>query len=129
MIPGTRLRDVFKKVAVPAIAVTVALTGNVVYNAATRQELQGVTVNQTDSSFMRKGEGFGFTKTVYKTDQGDFKNTWSPVQGKFSSSEIESQLKVGGTYDLTVTGVRIAALGMYPNIISAKPSAPKPPGK
>lgn len=78
---------------------------------------------------MRKGDGFGITKTTYQTEQGEFQNTWSPLNGKFSSSAIEGQLKVGETYDITVVGLNVPTLGWYQNIISAKPAVPKPPSR
>lgn len=129
MKPDTRLRDVFRKSAIPLLAATVALSGSYGLTQATRQEFEGVKITQTESRFMRKGDGIGIYKTIYKTEQGDFQNTWSPIHGKLSNSEMEAQLKVGETYDVTVVGLNIPALGMYPNAISVKPSTPKPPGK
>jgi len=129
MKSGTRLRDVFKMAAVPLLATTVALAGSYGFTQATRQEFEGVKITQTESRFMRKGDGLGIHKTIYKTEQGDFQNTWSPLHGKFSNGEMEAQLKVGETYDITVVGLHIPVLGKYPNAISVKPSTPKPPGK
>ena len=129
MKSGTRLREAFKKVAVPVLSVAVALGASYGINAGTKQELEGVKISQTESRYMRKGDGFGFTKTTYQTAQGEFQNTWSPLNGKFSSSEIEAKIKVGETYDITVVGLNVPTLGWYPNIISAKPAAPKPPSR
>ncbi len=129
MKPGTRLRDVFKMAAIPLLSVTVALGASYGINAATKQEIDGVKISQTESRFMRKGDGFGFTKTTYKTEQGEFQNTGSPLNGKFGTSAMEGQLKVGETYDITVVGMNVPALGWYPNIIAAKPVAPKPPSR
>lgn len=129
MKPDTRLRDIFKMAAIPLLSVSVALGAGYGVNAVTRQEIDGVKISQMESRFMRKGDGFGFTKTTYKTEQGEFQNTWSPLNGKFSTSAIEGQLKVGETYDITVVGMNVPSLGWYPNIIAAKPAAPKPPSR
>ncbi|HEX2753415.1 MAG TPA: hypothetical protein VHP34_10020 [Alphaproteobacteria bacterium] len=121
-----RLRDIFKAAAIPLLAASVIIGGNVTYNVVTRQEMQ-VTVSQVESRLMRKNEGFGFTKSVYQTEQGPLTNTLSPLNSKFSRGPIEEQIKEGGTYNVTTVGVSIPALRIYPNIISA--TQVKPPGR
>lgn len=121
-----RLRDIFKAAAIPLLAATVVLGGHVTYNVVTRQEMQ-VTVSQVESRLMRKNEGFGFTKTVYQTEQGPLKNTLSPLNSKFSRGPIEEIIKEGETYNVTTVGISIPSLGVYPNIIKATPV--KPPGR
>lgn len=91
------------------------------------QEQMRVTIHDTHSSLLQKGEGFGFTKTVYETDKGELTNTWSAFAGKFSRAGMDEYLKTGKTYDVTVTGISVPFLGWYPNIIKAA-EVPPPPG-
>lgn len=122
-----RLREVFRKVALPAAMVGVVVGANVGIDKATEQQLD-VTIQNTGSSLMHRGEGFGFTKKTYETDKGTFTNTISVFQGKFSSdrAKLDRELEVGKTYTVTTVGVSIPLVGKYPNIIKA---TPKPPGK
>ena len=46
-----------------------------------------------------------------------FENTDCFIRGKWNSSNIQGQLKVGNTYKITVVGYRIAFFSMYQNII------------
>ena len=46
-----------------------------------------------------------------------FENTDCFIRGKWNSSNIQGQLKVGNTYKVTVVGYRIAFFSMYQNII------------
>lgn len=125
MSSNLRLRDVFKKVALPAVLIGATIGVNVGIDQATMQQVD-VTVQKVDSALMRKGEGFGFTKTIYETDQGTFKNTLSVLNSKFGGSRdaIERQLEVGKDYTLTTTGPNIPSLGIYPNILKVTPKAP-----
>ena len=47
-----------------------------------------------------------------------FENTDSLLRGKFDSSDVQGQLKVGNTYKITVVGYRIPFLSAYQNIIA-----------
>lgn len=118
-----KLRNSFNLVAASALAFGALIGAHVGVNKATEQTFD-VTINGTDTALMHKGEGFGFTKTVYETDKGTLKNTFSLVSGKFNSKEIEQQLETGKSYTVTVQGMRIDALGVYPNIVKATPKTP-----
>jgi hypothetical protein len=43
---------------------------------------------------------------------------------QFDNSEIWNGVEPGKTYDITIYGYRIPALGVFPNIIRIEPSAP-----
>lgn len=47
-----------------------------------------------------------------------FENTDSLLRGKWNSSDIYGDMKVGNTYTVTVVGYRIPFLSEYQNIIS-----------
>lgn len=49
-----------------------------------------------------------------------FQNTDLLLRGKFDSSNIQSSLKVGNTYEITVVGFRFPLFSKYENIISVK---------
>jgi len=61
--------------------------------------------------------GNGGCKYLIFTDQGTFQNSDSLLEGKFDSSDVYSDLKVGKTYVVKVAGFRQGILSMYPNII------------
>ena len=46
-----------------------------------------------------------------------FENADNIFRGKFDSSNIQGELKIGCTYNITVVGYRIPFLSMYQNII------------
>lgn len=46
-----------------------------------------------------------------------FENTDNIFRGKFDSSNIQGELKIGCTYNITVVGYRVPLLSMYQNII------------
>jgi len=121
MRPKNYLSKIFTPVACLTLAAAAAFG---VYKVNSTEEMQ-VTVQGTHQSLLHKGEGYGFTKTVYETDKGEFANTLSPWNGKFSRDGIENTIQVGKTYDVTVQGISVPMLGYYPNILSAKPVAPK----
>ena len=49
-----------------------------------------------------------------------FQNTDNILRGKVNSSNMQGQLKVGNTYEITVIGYRVPLLNMYENIIKMK---------
>lgn len=121
-------RKAFEKVAVVTalagvLVVPLGIGAGVHYG--TRHDMR-VTIENTHKSLLHKGEGFGLTKTVYETDKGDLTNTWSIYAGKMSRDPMGDYLKVGGTYDVTVAGMNIPFLSIYPNIISANHVTPPP---
>lgn len=118
-------RRAFKAVALTGVMAGVLLAPLGIHHA-TKHDMR-ITINDTHKSLLHKGEGFGFTKTVYETDKGDLTNTWSIYAGKMSRDPMGDYLKIGDTYDVTVTGMNIPFLGIYPNIIDAT-RVPTPPG-
>ncbi|MBI1216821.1 MAG: hypothetical protein GC185_13540 [Alphaproteobacteria bacterium] len=123
---GQKLRKAFAAVAFPLAALGIVAGGTAGYELGTRQHMR-VTVEDTTWSLLQKGEGFGFTKTVYKTDKGELTNTLSYINGKFSRAAIKDEIKVGKTYDVTTVGFSVPFFGVYPNIIKATPV--NPPGR
>ena len=61
---------------------------------------------------------------VFADDQNGnslvFQNTDNILRGKVNSSNMQGQLKVGNTYEITVIGYRVPLLNMYENIIKMK---------
>ncbi len=120
------LSKIFHQAATAVVAGALMMgVGYGIYADNVHQDLQ-VTVQGTHESLLHKGEGFGFTKTVYETDKGEFANTLSMWNGKFSRSGIDETMQVGKTYNITVQGIGFPLLGKYPNILSATPVPPKP---
>lgn len=55
------------------------------------------------------------------TDKGVFENSDSLVNGKWNSSDVYNDIKVGKTYIFHVRGIRNHVLSWYPNILNVKP--------
>lgn len=53
---------------------------------------------------------------VYTEQCGTLSNEDSWLRGKFNSGDIQGQLQVGKTYELTIAGPRSGFLSMFPNI-------------
>lgn len=49
-----------------------------------------------------------------------FENTDKLIRFKFNSSNIQGELKVGETYEITVVGVRFSLFSWYENIIKVE---------
>lgn len=49
-----------------------------------------------------------------------FENSDSFLRGKWDSSNIQGELKVGNTYEVTVIGYRVPLFSWYENIIAIK---------
>lgn len=76
-----------------------------------------VTVMVTDK--VVKNDGKSSTYLIF-TDKGVYENTDSLVNGKWNSSDVYSQIKVGKTYTLHVRGIRNHFMSWYPNILNVK---------
>lgn len=49
-----------------------------------------------------------------------FENSDSLLRGKWDSSNLQGELKIGSTYEITVVGYRVPLFSWYENIISIK---------
>lgn len=59
-------------------------------------------------------------KYLIWTDKGVFENTDSMFAGKWNSSDVQGQLKIGHTYEVEARGWRIPFFSTYPNITSVR---------
>lgn len=66
--------------------------------------------NSTSSKYLVFGDNI-------KGESMVFENTDTLFHLKYNSSNIQGQLKIGRTYEVTVVGVRIPFLSMYENIL------------
>jgi hypothetical protein len=120
------LARMFDKAAIPLLAAGILVGGGtLVYEKNVTTDMR-VTVTGEHHALLHKGEGFGFTKTVYETDKGDLTNTINPWKGKFTRGGIDEQVQVGKTYDVKVQGFSFPLFGVYPNILTAKQVPPGP---
>lgn len=60
------------------------------------------------------------SKYLVFTSQGVFQDTDSLFNGKFNSSDVYGNLKIGRDYTCRVYGFRIPFLSTYPNILRCK---------
>ena len=81
------------------------------------------TITVTDKERIYTGSGGNSSSKylVFGDDQNGnslvFENTDCFIRGKWDSSNIQGQLKVGNTYKITVIGYRVSFLSWYQNII------------
>ena len=66
------------------------------------------------------GAGGIDSKYIVFTDKEVFENTDSMIRGKMNSSDVQAQLHVGCTYDVTAYGFRSNWLSIYRNIRSVE---------
>ena len=115
------VRRAFKKAATGLLALgLLGGIGGAIYKDVHVQEMQ-VTITGAHKALLNEDEGFGFTKTVYETDKGDFSNTLNPLRGKFLRSTIGDKLEVGKTYTIRENGLNLPLFNEYRNILSATP--------
>ena len=80
------------------------------------------TVTVTDKERVVDGDSSYYL--VFTEDANDevrvFMNDDEPLRGKFNSSDVQGELKIGCTYELTVVGYRVPFLSMYQNIIEVR---------
>lgn len=50
----------------------------------------------------------------------EFKNSDTLLRGKFDSSRVYNQIKIGKTYEFTVVGFRVPLFSWYQNIVDFK---------
>lgn len=102
------------------LAVVVAGCVKLNYNDTT------YTVTVTDKERIHNNNSSKYL--VFTTDKaGDtlvFENVDTIFRGKFNSSNIQGQLKVGEKYNITVVGYRVPLLSMYQNIIKVEDATP-----
>ncbi|MDE6733801.1 MAG: hypothetical protein K2J77_13120 [Oscillospiraceae bacterium] len=83
------------------------------------------TITVTDKERVFAGGEGGESKYLVFGDDTNgnalvFENTDTFIRGKWNSSNIQGQLKIGGTYTITVVGYRIPFLSSYQNIIKVQ---------
>lgn len=76
-----------------------------------------VTATVTDK--VVKNDGKSSTYLIF-TDKGVYENTDSLVNGKWDSSDVYSEIKIGKTYTFHVRGIRNHFMSWYPNILNVK---------
>ena len=80
-----------------------------------------ITVTDKERIYTGSGNSSSSKYLVFGDDQNGnslvFENTDCFIRGKWDSSNIQGQLKVGNTYKITVIGYRVPFLSWYQNII------------
>lgn len=117
-----RAAGVAKKVAagVLLLGAAGAAVGGIASCSHSYLEEKSVVATVTDKAIHVDGDkdsGVSSTYMIY-TDHGVFTNGDSLVKGKFNSSDVYGQLKVGCTYKFNYHGFRNSVMSMYPNIDS-----------
>ena len=112
---GKRTPSVFKLAPVVILAGAVGV-GTVTYQYHTAEPTtQRVMVTDKD----RHVSGDSGRYMVF-TDKEVFENTDSAIRGKMNSSDVQAQLHVGCTYDITAYGFRNNWFSVYRNISKAE---------
>ena len=77
------------------------------------------TVTVTDKG--RESDSSRYIVFTEKAETGEvmvFENTDNILRSKVNSSDMQGYLRIGGTYEITVIGIRIPLFSCYQNIIS-----------
>ena len=105
------------------IMIAVILVLSIGYEAIFSFNDTEYTITVTDKERIYEGSGDTSSSKylVFGDDQNGnslvFENTDCFIRGKWNSSNIQGQLKVGNTYKITVIGYRVPFLSWYQNII------------
>lgn len=113
---GMRTPLLFK--IVPAVILAGAVgAGTIAVKYQTAEPTtQRVTVVDKDRHVSGNLEDGIDSKYIVFTDKEVFENTDSAIRGKMNSSDVQAQLHVGCTYDITAYGFRSNWLSIYRNI-------------
>ena len=80
-----------------------------------------ITITDKERIYTGSGNSSSSKYLVFGDDNNGnslvFENTDCFIRGKWNSSNIQGQLKVGNTYKITVIGYRVPFLSWYQNII------------
>lgn len=106
-----------RAMAVRAVGVVLMLGFFVFMGSLSYSTVSYQTITVTEKERITKKETSYY---LVFTDGEVFKNEDSLLQLKFNSSDVHSQLKVGGTYSCKVNWFRVPFLSMYRNIIECK---------
>ena len=80
------------------------------------------TVTVTDKERVVDGDS-SYYLVFTENENGEvlvFENEDNVFRGKFDSSNVQGELKIGSTYDIVVVGYRVPFLSMYQNIIEVR---------
>ncbi|HEX2753119.1 MAG TPA: hypothetical protein VHP34_08480 [Alphaproteobacteria bacterium] len=113
---GMRTPLLFKIVPAVILAGALGTGGMAVHYQTAEPTTQRVTVTDKDRHVSSEGGG---TYIVF-TDKEVFENTDSMLRGKINSSDVQAQLHVGCTYDITAYGFRNNWFSIYRNISAAE---------
>jgi len=86
-----------------------------VFICAEYHQSNEITITVTDKAIERDSDG---SKYLIYTDTEVYENTDNLFYGKFRSSNLYNDLKIGSTYRVRVIGWRVPFLSMYENIIN-----------
>ena len=106
---------IFSEIIIIVVVIAIALS----FSAITSFNDTEYIVTVTDKERVADGDTSSYL-VFTEDEQGNvvvFENTDNLLRGKWDSSNIQGQLKVGNTYRIVVVGYRIPFLSMYQNII------------
>ncbi|MFI6495933.1 hypothetical protein [Nonomuraea typhae] len=102
---------------VSVVLLALMLGGGVILGVikANTGRVEVLTVQEKDR--VCDGGSSGACRYLIFSDKGVFENTDSLFAGKWDSSDLQNQLKIGQTYEVEARGWRIPLFSAYPNII------------
>lgn len=118
---GNKMDKSFWFFSILAICVVLIVVGG--YILITYFPIETLEVEITEKVVKRNSDSDNyliFAKKIKENSIIVLENTDMLFCGKFNSSDIQAQLKVGKKYELVVRGRRIQLLSMYQNIITIK---------
>lgn len=86
------------------------------------KDIRESTVTFTVTGKTAAGGGSNGHKYLFYTNNGTYQDSDNLFYGKFASSDLYGQIRVGQTYTCKVTGFRIPLFSSYKNVISCDPA-------
>lgn len=117
---GMRTPLLFKLVPAFMVVAAVGAGGAAIHYQTAEPTTQRVTVVDKDRHVSGNLEDGIESKYMVFTDKEVFENTDSMIRGKMNSSDVQAQLHVGCTYDITAYGFRNNWFSIYRNISKAE---------
>lgn len=95
--------------------------GVITYTVAYYSSIETVEITVTDKERITTGSGESMSsKYLIFTEDEVFENEDALFLGKWNSSDVQGQLKIGETYTVRVIGWRLPFLSTYRNIVEIK---------
>lgn len=115
------MKKPFKTIGIIPIFLFIIIGAMVIYPICKYSSKETIEITVSDKERITTGSGKNLeSKYLIYTNREVLENTDAMLFGKFNSSDIQNQLKVGKTYKVEVVGWRVPFLSWYRNVVAVK---------